>query len=196
MQKNTIVSIITTKNRPLLLKRAVASVVSQSYPLDQIIISSDSNNELCINLEKEIATENNIQYLQNKRARNCSGVRNNAVIEFIKDNLLITNNFRHIYFAFLDDDDIWDSTYIEKCYNHISTQPDFIVSGLIFKDEQSERKLRIFDTFSINDFLKGNPHVQGSNIFVKLTTLLKCGLFDENPIEENDRLGSLINISI
>ena len=40
---------------------------------------------------------------------------------------------------------------------------------------------------TIHSFLQKNPHIQGSNTFVKLTTLLKAGLFDENMSSTTDR---------
>ena len=40
--------------------------------------------------------------------------------------------------------------------------------------------------FWINDFLKGNPHIQGSNTFIKFSTLLKAGAFDENLTSSTD----------
>ena len=64
---------------------------------------------------------------------------------------------------------------------------DFAITGLIYKYEEGEKKLSIPDKLSINDFLRKNPHIQGSNTFVKLKTLLKAGLFDENMYSTTDR---------
>ena len=40
---------------------------------------------------------------------------------------------------------------------------------------------------SVESFLRGNPHLQGSNTFLKMSTLLKAGLFDENMSSTTDR---------
>lgn len=96
-------------------------------------------------------------------------------------------DFDNTYVAFLDDDDIWDEFYIEKCCEYIGSLPDFIVTELVYQDGSGDKKLSIPQIIHTDDFLKGNPHIQGSNMFIKLTMILKCGLFDENLASSVDR---------
>lgn len=182
-----IIGIITTKNRFRFLERALDSAKNQSKVLCEIIISSDSDDSSSIIKERKLAEQYNISFLVNNHAHNCSGVRNAAIMAYVKKNLVNIENFDNTYVAFLDDDDIWDEQYIEKCCEHIESLPDFVVAGLVYQDASGDKKLSIPPTIHTDDFLKGNPHIQGSNMFIKLTTLLKCGLFDENMASSVDR---------
>ena len=182
-----IIGIITTKNRFRFLERALDSAKSQSKVLYEIIVSSDSDDSSSIIKERKLAEQYNISFLVNNHACNCSGVRNAAIMAYIKNNLDNIEDFDNTYVAFLDDDDIWDEQYIEKCCEHIGALPDFVVAGLVYQDASGDKKLSIPTTIHTDDFLKGNPHIQGSNMFIKLTTLLKCGLFDENMASSVDR---------
>lgn len=185
--KHKVIGIITTKNRFEFLERAFASAINQSKVLHEIIISSDSDDSTSIIKERSLAEQNNISYLQNNHAHNCSGVRNAAIMAYIKNNLQSIEDFDNTYVAFLDDDDIWDEFYIEKCCEYIGSLPDFIVAGLVYQDGSGDKKLSIPQIIHTDDFLKGNPHIQGSNMFIKLTMILKCGLFDENLASSVDR---------
>lgn len=185
--KHKVIGIITTKNRFEFLERAFASAINQSKVLHEIIISSDSDDSTSIIKERSLAEQNNISYLQNNHAHNCSGVRNAAIMAYIKNNLQSIEDFDNTYVAFLDDDDIWDEFYIEKCCEYIGSLPDFIVTGLVYQDGSGDKKLSIPQIIHTDDFLKGNPHIQGSNMFIKLTMILKCGLFDENLASSVDR---------
>ena len=185
--KHKVIGIITTKNRFEFLERAFASAINQSKVLHEIIISSDSDDSTSIIKERSLAEQNNISYLQNNHAYNCSGVRNAAIMAYIKNNLQSIEDFDNTYVAFLDDDDIWDEFYIEKCCEYIGSLPDFIVTGLVYQDGSGDKKLSIPQIIHTDDFLKGNPHIQGSNMFIKLTMILKCGLFDENLASSVDR---------
>ena len=185
--KHKVIGIITTKNRFEFLERAFASAINQSKVLHELIISSDSDDSTSIIKERSLAEQNNISYLQNNHAHNCSGVRNAAIMAYIKNNLQSIEDFDNTYVAFLDDDDIWDEFYVEKCCEYIGSLPDFIVTGLVYQDGSGDKKLSIPQIIHTDDFLKGNPHIQGSNMFIKLTMILKCGLFDENLASSVDR---------
>lgn len=183
----SIIGVITTKNRPQLLKHAILSAISQIRKLNLLMICSDSDKSTCIIQEKSLAKEYNIHYIYTSQARNCSGVRNCAVLAYINTHLLNIYNYNSTYVAFLDDDDTWDKSYIEKCCSQTCNSPDFVISGIVFQNGNCEQKLTIPQYLDISTFLKGNPHIQGSNIFIKLSTLLKCGLFDENLSSSVDR---------
>ena len=97
---NSLVSvIIPTYNRLELLKRAIESVKNQSYSnIEIIIIDGSTNNETQLFLEHN----NQLTYIKNKS--NHSNVLRNIGINTSNGELL----------AFLDDDDTWECTKIEK----------------------------------------------------------------------------------
>ena len=90
--------IIPTKNRPDLLKRALASVINQSYQDWELFIINDSDTEVAIN-----SSDPRIQIIKNNNKSGANGARNTGI-----------NLARGEYIAFLDDDDAWDENKLSK----------------------------------------------------------------------------------
>jgi len=90
--------IIPTKNRPYLLKRALASVINQSYQDWELFIINDSDIEVSIN-----SSDPRIQIIKNNNKSGANGARNTGI-----------NLARGEYIAFLDDDDTWDKNKLSK----------------------------------------------------------------------------------
>jgi glycosyltransferase involved in cell wall biosynthesis/2-polyprenyl-3-methyl-5-hydroxy-6-metoxy-1,4-benzoquinol methylase len=181
-----IIGIITTKDRSDLFSKAIETASSQSRKLDQIIVVSDSRDD---NYEREelICKDHDAVLLKDSYAHNYAGSLNTAIHRIISDRLFEAHNFFDIYVAFLDDDDLWHKEYIEKCEKNIAHNEDFVISGINYCDGDKIDPLTIPQKIEIDDFLKSNPHIQGSNTFIKLATLLKAGIFDENMPSTTDR---------
>ena len=104
-----VTAVITTYNRPVaILKRAIESVVNQTYSNIEIFIINDCPENLRLTEEiramlNEICTEKAITYIiQEKNAGACHA-RNTAL-----------KNAKGEFFACLDDDDEWKAEKIEK----------------------------------------------------------------------------------
>lgn len=183
-----IYAVITTKNRISFLKNALYSVIKQTFLPYHIIVVSDSNDNIKEQEYELIQNISNLSYIHNKFASNYAGSLNTAVDFIVKKELFNNiNNADNIYLAFLDDDDTWCPSYIETINANLINRPDFLVSGIKYKRKTETIDLSIPQTLHINDFLKGNPHIQGSNTFIKFSTLLKAGAFDENLTSSTDR---------
>lgn len=180
-----IIAIITTKNRTGLFAKALESVLLQTRQADEIIVVTDSTDENKA-IEKRLIKNSGVTILNNKNAHNYAGSLNTAIHFILQKNLFLQKDYKNIYVAFLDDDDIWLNTYLEEAEKSIH-EKDFLVSGLIYRNEDGAKRLSIPQILSVDSFLKGNPHIQGSNTFVKLDVLLKAGLFDENMSSTTDR---------
>ena len=180
-----IIGVVTTKNRFEYFERAFRSAISQKRKLDQLIVVSDSEVEVKES-EKRIAENASAIFLEDKYTHNYAGSLNTAIHYILEKNLFESADYERTYLAFLDDDDFWDEEYILSCENALNDE-DFVVSGLLYCNEQGERPLSIPHELSVESFLCGNPHLQGSNTFVKMSTLLKAGLFDENMSSTTDR---------
>lgn len=107
IMKNKLVSIIiTTYNRPFsMLKKAIESVINQTYDNIEIIIVDDNGDKK----RKELDIESNINkfdrvlYIKNRDNVGPSKARNIGI-----------NYSNGYYIAFLDDDDEYEKTKIEK----------------------------------------------------------------------------------
>ncbi len=180
-----IIAIITTKNREELFERALLSVINQTRKADRVIVVSDSLLETR-QMECKLTTKYGVELIEDVYTHNYAGSLNSAIHYFLKSDILGGNDYDDTYIAFLDDDDVWHNNYLEECEKVLSGE-DFVVSGLIYCNEEGKKQLSIPDNLTIDSFLKGNPHIQGSNTFIKLTTLLRAGLFDENMSSTTDR---------
>lgn len=181
-----VIGIITTKNRTNLFEKAIESAINQTRKLDDLIVVSDSTPEN-YQVEMSICRQYDVKLLIDEFTSNYAGSLNTALTYIVNNEKQEKLALDEIYIACLDDDDTWDRSYIEACVNACKSDTDFVVTGLNYINEEGTKQLSIPNILTINDFLKGNPHIQGSNTFVKLTTLLKAGVFDENMSSTTDR---------
>jgi len=181
-----IIAVITTKDRTELFAKAVETAALQSRKPDDLIVVSDSGEEN-IGIEESICEKYGAILIKDAYAHNYAGSLNTAIHKIISGRLFNARDFSDIYIAFLDDDDYWDACYLEKCEDSLKNGEDFVISGINYIKDGVIKKLSIPQKVQMDDFLAGNPHIQGSNTFIKLETLLKAGLFDENIPSPTDR---------
>jgi UDPglucose 6-dehydrogenase len=184
-----IIVIIPTKNRPDKLKRALSSVREQTLLPDEVIVvheEEDPSQDRTFDVVQDFQGSLNIAFITNQNAKNLSGAANTA-INYIHKNSTHPDN---IYVSFLDDDDWWDRRYLQNnlCYA-IETNVEWVISGLIRYDESHPKGIfqTIPDNISIESFLVSNPNIQGSNLFVRLSSLILIGGFDEALPSTTDR---------
>ncbi|MFW6352396.1 MAG: glycosyltransferase family 2 protein, partial [Bacteroidota bacterium] len=169
-----ITAVIVTCNRLELLPRALKSVSEQTRKPDYVYILSNSTNDNYFK-EQEISKEFGFELFKNYRSENYAGALNTAVEEIVKKQG-ITNN---IYFASLDDDDVWLPDYLKDIEANNTEDFDLIAANYLRKSDIENLLMILPAILSENDFLKGNPGIGGSNTFIRLKTLLKAGCFDE-----------------
>lgn len=179
------VIIATSLNRiDKLLTRSLLSVANQTRKPDYILIVDD-NVEASVRIENKtkiqrFGKENNLSqlfYIENNRTKGMSGTGAwNTGFDWYNKHFS-----REDYIAILDDDDMWESTYIEECEKKILEAkifPDQVIAFLKRSDCSKAHRFNLED-LKIDNFLIGNPGVQGSNMFFKLNSVLKIGGFDE-----------------
>ena len=107
MEKKLITVIITTYNRSRDIERAINSVLNQTYKKIELIVVDDNAN----NPEEREKTEQIVKKYENvkliKNEKNLGGALSRNV--GIK-------NAKGEFIAFLDDDDVYEETKIEKQY--------------------------------------------------------------------------------
>lgn len=118
--------IIPTYNRPIQLKRAIDSVLSQNYTNFEILILDNcSSIETEILVNKYLIFENRIKYLRHDI--NIGGVKN-----FIFGQKLVKTEF----FCFLSDDDYYLPIFFETAINAFKKYPNigYFAGEVIFED--------------------------------------------------------------
>ena len=177
----------------LLFGRSLASVLNQTYPPDFIVIIDDNQNENEFEeiLEKTARlNRQNIFCIRNFKTKHHSGAGAwNSGIDFLREKFDCLDTG---YIAILDDDDKWDSTYLEKCADQIKTggteNTSAVFAGMVRLDKNGEIKPDLNKTcITVENFLAGNPGIQGSNMFFNMKSLLNAGGFDENLKSCTDR---------
>ncbi|MCB9523856.1 MAG: glycosyltransferase family 2 protein [Myxococcales bacterium] len=181
--------VVATCNRPeLLFERALASVRQQTRPPQRLVIVDDSDDrqrpvvrELVGRLHLEGC---DITYLTNNRTPGASGSWNQALEYLLEVGEVPENTF----VAILDDDDAWHPSYLERTLSaaHVH-ELDMVACGLRRIERQGVTASEPPASLDALDFLVGNPGIQGSNLFLRLFTILAAGGFDEGLSSTTDR---------
>ena len=112
--------VVTTYNRPAFARRAIASVLNQTYaPLEIIVVEDGTKSGLAEWIE-ELAAEN-IRYVRHDKNRGLAAARNTG--------LEMANG---VYIAYLDDDDEWLPSKLTRQVAHLQEAgdaPDVVYCG-------------------------------------------------------------------
>ncbi len=109
--------IIPTYNRPNLIKRAIKSILNQTYQNFEIIIIDDSPNDETEKVIKNFHDER-IKYIRNQKRKGPSAARNQGIKESSKDSK---------YIAFLDDDDEYLPHFLEKTIKKLEEDKELVM---------------------------------------------------------------------
>ena len=125
----------------------------------------------------------------NLRTRSLSGAINHAIDEILVNRIDWGVNSSETWLALLDDDDWWENSYLQMCENRGVNGMHQVVCGITRYDTANPEgtRLQIPTTLEVNSFLASNPHIQGSNLFVRLDAFLEAGGFDEALYSCTDR---------
>ena len=184
----TIAAVVATHNRPNLLStRSLPSIASQTRPPDLLIVVDDSDDHIRKVNEGSVTAfpvkETKIVYLENRRTPGNSGAWNTAMA-------YLHNVAPDSFVAILDDDDSWESDYLELCEGAVRQgNLDMVASGILRHESSCSEAIPLDppERLDPNQFLVGNPHIQGSNLFIRLSALLEAGGFDEALTSTTDR---------
>jgi len=180
--------LIATHNRPeLLAERSLPSVDHQSRRPDVVVVVDDSDDSFRERNRGIVASSSlHAIYLPNTRARGASGAWNTGLA-------WLTAHFEApemVFVAVLDDDDGWEERHLEVCLETAERERlDMAIPGLVRHDAEcaAGRRQTLARSLDEGALLTGNPHIQGSNLFVRLLVLLEAGLFDEALPSTTDR---------
>ena len=184
------VVIATCDRLELLRDRALQSVRAQTQTPDYLVVVDDSGDDRRPSVRDLVDGLDlpgcSITYAENARSAGASGSWNTG-LDFV---LREAGAPESIFVAILDDDDAWAPGYLERCATVAADdQLDMVACGLrrIESDASVPLVSEAPESLRAQDFLTGNPGIQGSNLFVRLSVLLAAGGFDEGLRSTTDR---------
>lgn len=174
--------IIPTYNRVKYISRAIDSVLNQTYDNIEVIVVDDNNENSSVRDEmtKVMSTYNNsVIYIKHKKNMNGACARNTGIKHASGD-----------YITFLDDDDYYFKTRIEKLVNKIEKEKcDAIYSAALIVKNSKIYSLK-------NAIMSGNLQLEvlkqqsffatGSNLFFTAKCLNELKGFDESFFRHQD----------
>ncbi|MCS3863266.1 glycosyltransferase involved in cell wall biosynthesis [Salinibacter ruber] len=175
-RKPKVTAVVTTYDRPKLLRRAIKSVVNQDYENIECIVVDDCSPKR--EEEKIVKSFENeeIKYHRHEKNRGLSAARNTG-IEKASGN----------YISFLDDDDEWMSSKIEKQVNRfeeLSEEFALVYCWMDYTDEESGKVVReyrpVHEGYIFPETLDGQPIGAGSTLMVRKEVATEVKGFDES----------------
>lgn len=177
--------IIPTYGTPKFLKKAIQSVIDQTYYEWELIVVDDNNPDTSARIETEKIMEffkdSRIKYTQHPHNKNGAAARNTAL-----------NIARGEYISFLDSDDEYLPTRLQKCKTAMDNSAESI--GGVYTGCEFRRKGKTYYRFTkpkdgnhlLNTlsctFMLGT----GSNLFVRKKVLDQLNGFDESFLRHQD----------
>lgn len=180
MNKKLVSVVVPTYNRSRLVTRAIHSVLSQTYSYLECIVVDDASNDDTDRVVQSIQ-DDRLVYLRHETRRHASAARNTGIAH-AKGDLI----------AFLDDDDEWLPTKVEKQVALLLSFSDnvgmvycwmdyFDEQGSLIKKHHPELKGYIFPHVIDAQRLGGCP-----TLLVRREVVGKVGGFDESLLRGND----------
>lgn len=177
--------IIPTYKRSDNLLRAINSVLSQTYKNIEIIVVDDNDSDSIYRTENikklnKYVENDKIIYLKHKENKNGAAARNTGLKKATGD-----------YITFLDDDDYFINTRIEKLVNLLEENPQYSCAYSSVAMSKLNKIIAIIlankkDNLRLDVLKQKSFFGTGSNMFFKREVVEKIGLFDEKFIRHQD----------
>ena len=176
--------VIPTYRRCDTVTRAIDSVLMQTYPNVEVLVVDDNepNDEYSIAVQeilKKYNDDGRVRYIQQKVHMNGAVARNEGI-----------KAARGEYIAFLDDDDEWLNTKIEKqmsIFKRDSKIDAVTCLWAMYKKGKEFRKLPVYTADNIQfKILMREVAVYTSTVILKRSAVLAFGGFDETLLRHQD----------
>lgn len=190
----SVIAIVATMpgREVLLQERALCSIARQLRRPDVVVVILDYDlKDPSANALTERLLERNgnewrlpLHCIRNRRTpKSASGAWNSGFEWVLTHSDSLSIDPHDSFIAVLDDDDEWLPHHLEHCLSKVQSLPgaDVVVSGLIRRTStsSSDRLQSVPSSLRSSDFYVSNPHLQGSNMFLRFSVLLRAGMFDE-----------------
>lgn len=167
--------IIPTCDRPAdYLRSAIESVLAQSLPAGEIIVvDNGTRNVDPTELPEGVTLHRLPPKVGPSKARNFGAAMAQGE-----------------YLAFLDDDDTWDPTFLQNCWNCLAQEQAECVYGTILEVKGGELMIKFSPKsadLTLEQLLCENPGASGQNILIRKSTFFAIGGFDQDLSISEDR---------
>jgi len=172
--------IVPTHDRPTFLAEALDSITAQTRQPDEVVVVDDHPSESTAAITRAANSRSGpgISYVAHPDGNGASSSRNRGAALGTGETL-----------AFLDDDDLWEPTYLETATRRLDEDRHAaVVTWMTVTDGRggfAERSIR--EGLQPADALAINPGVTGSNLVVRRGAFETIGGFDEALRVSNDR---------
>lgn len=177
--KNRVSVVITTYKRPLdILKRAVESVVYQTYNNVEIIVVNDSPDFEERDDIKSYLNSKNVKYIENDKSMGAGFSRNRGIT-------VSTGEF----IAFLDDDDEWLSDKLEVMTQMFTENVGLVYCALIvdYDGVRKELQMPTYSTEALLEALLYRNFIGGfSGPVLNKRKVVEAGCMDEGLLSSQD----------
>ena len=158
------------------LKRAIKSVINQTYEKWELIIIDDFSTNNPESIIKEF-NNNKITFVKSNNSNNIARSRNIGI-----------KKSKNNWIAFLDSDDVWvKDKLLTVQKNIIEKNPDFIHHGMYFLPKKFGFINKILKSHSkkitrpiFDSLIKYGNSIANSSVIVKKSLLMDIGLLSEN----------------
>lgn len=178
LRRPRVLCIITTYNRPELLKRAIESVMAQTLQDWFLTVIDDGSTDpavLDVLNDMMIACENRMEYqfMGENSGRRLGKVRNEGIRSGLK--------YDPKYICFLDDDNEMEPTFMQEMVTFLDAQPkvDMVYCDSVYYDNGIKGKVERSRDFDVEALKQGN-YIDLGEGFLRREVLDKAGLFDED----------------
>lgn len=157
---------IATKNRLSLLKRAISSVLSQTYPSIELIVSDDGSIDGTKNYMQELSKEyDNVIYIRSDVSQGACVARNKAILRSKGE-----------YVTGLDDDDMFRENRIEAFVKASNKNASFLCSLYSYYNGKNYSHSHYYQPIITRSQIF-RRNVVGNQIFVKRKLLIDNKIF-------------------
>lgn len=165
--------VIPSYNAMRYLPEAVNSVLRQTFTDFEVLIVDDGSSDHTVEWASQL-TEPRVKLISQEN-KGAAGARNNGIA-----------NSQGEYVAFLDADDVWEATKLEKQVKCLDDNPSagLVHTWIAFIDEQGKATGNVMATYGEGEVWKQvveyNPVRCGSTTMVRRCCFDTVGVFDQN----------------
>lgn len=158
--------VIPTKDRAVLLERALLSVFAQTYPVLEIIVVDDGSSDSTPEVVRKYGNKN-VQYIRHEYSEGGARARNAGILAA-----------QGSYIAFLDDDDEWEPEKIREQLR-LATRFSVVLCGFHGEEHGPAKRYRMLPTIGQDELRRGFFRGGGTSALFAHTAVLREFMFDD-----------------